>query len=268
MSLNVINHLHNIELLEPAFSKYYNDTYRKIDYKRYHDDIVMAIKNHLRSLVIEESRDVGVAITTDTMLYKPLVASGLRFDDVVYIIREFCSEEVGYLTKNQNSPDVLALTMKGKNWIFDMNNNKEIGVTDPISKINYFDIPDKSSKKIKTLLTEVNNLPAYEPYPNLIGHQLRTLLALILVEVCGKLLKVFVPKDKRDLKPLLNFTVEQCKLAKEKRLAEELEHLRDTKYKDIIDDVVHCDYTTVNADLIKEIMLKIKHTISLAYRDI
>lgn len=260
-----VNHFHKITIFEPVFSRFYNNHYKETDYNKYHDEILEKIKKHLRQLLIKESRDVGVLINTESMLYKPLVAKGLELDDVVYIIRELFSEEVGYLKHSSNSSDSLSLTVKGKNWIMGKEEEKTNLSTIPYG--NYFDIPNKSSDKIKILLKEINDLPNYNFYSNLVSHQLRTILALVLLEICGKLLKIEIPKDKKNLKPLLNFTIEECRKAKKKYLEEELENLRQTKYKDLIDDVIHCDYTTINPEIIKEIMPKIKHLLSLTYRD-
>jgi len=267
MSLNIINHFHKIKILEPAFSKFYNNHYKETDYNKYHDETLEVIRKHLRHLLIKESRDVGVLIDTESMLYKPLVAKGLEFEDVVYIIRELFSDEVGYLKHSPNSFDSLSLTVKGKDWIMGKIEEKEIKQS-IVSHGNYFDIPDKSSNKIKILLKEINDLPNYNSYSNLIGHQLRTILALVLLETCERLLKIQVPKNKRDLKELFNLTIKECRKVKEKRLAEELEHFKQTKYKDIVDDIIHCDHTTINPDIVKEIMLKVKHLLSLTYRDI
>ena len=267
MPLNIVNHFHKIKIIEPDFSKFYNNHYKETDYNKYKDEILEVIKKHLRHLLTKESKDVDVLIDTESMLYKPLVAKGLELDDVVYIIRELFSVEVGYLKQPPNSFGSLSLTVKGKNWIMEKKEEKEI-IQSVASCGNYFDIPDKSSNKIKTLLKEINDLPNYVLYPNLIVHQLRTILALILLEICGKLLEIEIPKDKKNLKPLLNFTIKECTKEKEKLLAEELENLKQTRYKDIIDDVIHCDYTTVNPEITKEIMTKIKHLLSLTYRDI
>lgn len=261
-----VNHFHKITIFEPTFSKFYNNHYKETDYNKYHDEILEIIKKHLRHLLIKESRDVGISINIESTLYKPLVAKGLELDDVVYIIRELFSDEIGYLQHSLKNPDSLSLTTKGKNWLMDRKSGE--ANLPAVSYGNYFDIPDKSSEKIKILLKEINDLPNYNCYSNLIGHQLRTIFALTLVEVCEKLLKIKIPKeDKQYLKKLLNFTIKECKI-KEKRLAEELEHFKQTKYKDIIDDIIHCDYTTINPEIVKEIMLKIKHLLSLIYRDI
>lgn len=268
MSLNIVNHFHKIKIIEPAFSKFYNNHYKETDYNKYQDEIIEVIKKHLRHLLIKESKNVGVLIETDSMLYKPLVAKGLEFDDVVYTIRELFSDEVGYLKKSSHDHGSLSLTVKGKNWVMEKVEVKE-EKSSSITHINYFDIPDKSSLKIKVLLKEINDLPDCDHFSNLIGHQLRTILALILIDVCIKLLKKEIPKEKKKgLKGLLIFTIEECQKKKEKFITEELENFKQTKYKEIIDDVVHCDYTTINSDIIKDIMPKIKHLLSLAYRDI
>ena len=157
--------------------------------------------------------------------------------------------------------------MKGKKWVMDLNDNSK-GQPYRGESINYFDLPEKASSKIKILLKEINDLPASEPYPNLISHQLRTLLALICLEICRRVCRVMVPKGKRDLKHLLNFTIQQCSISKEKQILEALDDLKTRKYKDIIDSIVHCDYTTVNPEISREILLKIKNLLSLTYRNV
>ena len=115
-------------------------------------------------------------------------------------------------------------------------------------------------------MAELNELPDLAPYANLISHQLRTILALILKYICKNTLNVEIPTDKQDLRPLLNFTIDQCIQLKEKRLADNLAELRDSKYKDIVDDVIHDDHTMVNSRIAENMMTHIKHILSLAYR--
>jgi len=88
----------------------------------------------------------------------------------------------------------LSLTPKGKKVGYGYSTNQPVPT--PKDKLNYFNIlmPPRPSSK---LLEEINNLDAVDSSANLIGHQLRTILILILKHVCKNILKAEIPADKQ-----------------------------------------------------------------------
>ncbi len=262
MPLNITYHFHEIKIIDPAFSEFYFKLFKKVNYPDYREFIIKGIKNQLKDLILS-GKETGVRIEPEADIYKPLKKKSYPFDGVVYILRELGSDGEKYLDNFGNDAS-LKLTPKGKKWVMDLPNAGQ--VTTLGGKLNYFDIPEAASQKLTALLTEINNLTEIEPHVNLIGHQLRTILILILRHVCKNILKTEIPSDKRDLRQLLSFTIDQCSQQKNKHLAKELTELRDSKYKDIIDDVIHDDHTTAKPRIVEKMLTHIIHILSLAYR--
>jgi len=261
MSSNITYHFYEIKINEPAFSDFYFKLFKKVDYPEFREFVMKGIKNQLRDLVLS-GKEVGVMIEPEVDIYKPLKQNGYPYSDVIYMLRELGSEGEKYL-ENYSNNGSLKLTPKGKKWVMDLSNINQ--TTIPLNNLNYFDIPEDASKKLKCLLIEINDLTEIKPYANLIGHQLRTILTLILKRICENILEVETPSDSAGLRQLLSFSIEQC-AGREKRLKEELIELKNSKYKDIIDDVIHDDHTTVNHLIIEKMMTHIKHILSLAFR--
>lgn len=260
--MSVTYHFHELNIIEPAFSQFYFNLFKKVDYQGYSEFVIKGIRDQLKDLILS-GKETGVRIDPETDLYKPLRALGYPFDGVVYTLRELGSDGEKYLD-NFGNDSSLTLTPKGKKWAMGLPDASQTATS--AGRLNYFDVPKLASEKIKILLAELNELPDLAPYANLISHQLRTILALILKYICKNTLNVEIPTDKQDLRPLLNFTIDQCIQLKEKRLADNLAELRDSKYKDIVDDVIHDDHTMVNSRIAENMMTHIKHILSLAYR--
>lgn len=264
MGLNFNYRFRKIQIQEPEFSRFYFDLFKKVDYQTYHAVVVNAIKNQLRNLVSEGTIEVGVMIDTEKHLYKPLQSHGYPENHVNYILRDLGPNGEQYLDKYADGSS-LQLTPKGKAWVFDMGNNQQ--KNNNMGQINFFTIPPLASDKLKLLLKEINELPAIGPYSNLIAHQLRTILALILRHTCKDTLKVPIPPDDKGLKFLLNYTIAECVKQKNNHLSTELAELKNSKYKEIIDDIIHDDHTTVNEIITEKMATHIKHILSLAYRN-
>lgn len=139
------------------------------------------------------------------------------------------------------------------------------------NKYVIFDIPKKSSLKIQKLLEEINDLPVMhiKKYSNLIAHQLRTILSLALIEYWESINKKILPQDKRDsLKKMISHTLLSAKNEKLKnagQIVSELNDIKGSKIKDLVDDVVHCNYTLANKSDAEKFISNIKHLLSLIY---
>lgn len=140
-------------------------------------------------------------------------------------------------------------------------------------KNNYeiFNIPDNGSYKIKKLLEEINSLPISqtEKYSNLIAHQLRTILSLILLEYWQKVNKKTLPQRKKEsLQKLIQHTIANAvpeKLKQARFITKELNEMKASKIKELVDDVVHCNYSLTNKKNVDEFCSNIKHLLSLIY---
>ncbi len=262
MSLQATYHFHEIEVVEPEFSRVYFELFKKLDYAGYRDQIIKGIKNQLRDLILS-GKETGVRIEPETDIYNPLKKVGYPSDGVVYILRDLGVGGEKYLDNYGNDAS-LTLTPKGKKWAMDVPDVSQAVSSGRI--LNYFDTPDGASHKLKVLLREVNNLPEIDSFANLIGHQLRTILNLLLNHINKNLLRTSVPVDKQGLRKLIDFTIGGCAKAGLGNLATNLEELKNSKYKDIIDDLIHDDHTTANPRIIENMMTHIKHILSLAYR--
>ncbi len=161
------------------------------------------------------------------------------------------------------------LYLKYKNLINEnkLTNEKKV----ELKIFNKFNIPKNSSNKIKKLLEEINSLPVVciEEYSNLISHQLRTILSLIVIEYWESINKKILPQnEKNSLKRLIVYTISNARnenLKNARQIEQELDEIKGSKIKDLADDVVHCNYTLVNEKDIDKFINHIRHLLSLLY---
>jgi hypothetical protein len=141
-----------------------------------------------------------------------------------------------------------------------------VGV-DRFKTFDFFDIPGHlENKKIETLIHEINSLPsgAFEKYPNLLAHQLRTLLALILIYWLESE-SIVVEEKNRDLKKLIKFAISKKYNFKENSKRKVIEILGDFEskgLKELADDIIHCDYSLAKPELVGPFANYIKNILS------
>ena len=249
---------YRLKINQPEFDNYYFELYKKVDYRGYSQSIINAIKSRIRDLILDNKINTGVRIVVEKELYEQLKDYG-RESDINYTLRDLGQK--GYF---KLLPDgMLELNFSGKDWA--MNNIVDSEIKNSgFKKLNRFDVPPNCSNKLKKLLNEINDLPAdnWEDYKNLIAHQIRTVLTLGLLHFHENILN-----NKPDNENLKNLIIETIKLKVKKyeRICNAVKELREARYKDLADDIIHCNYSLIDEKNCDGFMNCVKNILSLIY---
>jgi len=258
-----------IKLNQPNFRDYYLDTLKKSEYREYHDLISSIIRKFFIDLVTNSKLDTGVRIPYEKVIDN--LRSEVREKDLSYVFRGL--EAKGFVKLKDGAIELMA---EGKKWLFkedsSQNNDKNI---ERKTIFSFFNISsEKASKKIKTLFNEIDVLPGdlnevTTNYGNLISHQLRTILFLLLIQICDDLKDTKIKVErKKGLRKLMDRTMallDQDKSRENNRIKSLIKEIKDNKYKDLIDDIVHCSYTLADKGNTERLVNIIRHLSSLVF---
>lgn len=133
--------------------------------------------------------------------------------------------------------------------------------------LTFIDKPNKATDKMKVLIDEINDLPKenFLSYSNLIAHQYRTILFLVLkhyLQIEGR-----VPTLRGDGLGVLIKHIENNAIKGDKTnqsLIQELNQIQ--RYKTLTDNVIHDEFTSVNIDEIRPYSTHLKNILSKIYR--
>lgn len=256
------DHFFEIKIL-PDFKKIYQDYYKKFNNPL--ELTLEAIKNQLLNSDVK----YGMNFSCEEYIYKPLIKD---YSDVHSATRLLLDEL--YFMESSNMGNI-EFTPEGWEWLHNQN--------EPIVKIkniknnfiepyNYFNTPRSisCSDKIKKLLDEINNLPKNQikKYQNLIALQLRTVLHLVLIDYWAVNKKQLQKNNKNSLHEIIKHTI-NCSLSEKlsgaTKIIEILNEIKNSKIKELIDDVVHCDFTLLTLEEVGYFQTRIKHLLSLVY---
>jgi len=258
-----------IKILQPKFDELYSEYQRKVEPQTVTQALMSQFQNRLRKMVIEEKLNPGVLIDTQRQLCVPLKERGITPADFQLTLTRLLKKYKyldWYPDGRQEGGDVM-LTLDGYDWAIGNDSSeqdKKEPLTTPTQKFGYFNIPKKASEKVQALLSEINQLPpsAIQEYPNLLSHQLRTIFALALLSYWDGKSTPLPKKKQKSLSDLIQYTINN---AQEKKVARALNDIKKDKTKDLADDVVHCDYTRANEDVVSLFCRQIKNLLSLVY---
>lgn len=266
LSFNPKNHFFEIEVMQPKFDEVYNEVKAKTIKQR---DIEELFKMQLKTLM-DGGKIIEALIQVDQELKQPLLKLGLDDSQFLNYLRLLIGK--GYLDWYEDGRDSgdVKITAKGHEWIKDKNYNNNLSKKE-FENFNFFSISPKFSPKIKELLDEINYLPSdLDKYKNLIAHQLRTVLALSLLNYWERHNKKLKLKTINSLHKLIEHTRNNALsegLPRARKISDILRKIKTNLTKELADDVVHCDYKTAKLEEVRDFCKYIEHLLSQVYRN-
>jgi hypothetical protein len=218
--------------------------------------------------LVQGGQIIGQLLMTE-QLFKSL-ENELEYSQFGNGLRALLDEgKLSYYPDGKNTNTGFMLTRLGYEWA---ENNQSPAETNEEhdSEYQYFIIPPEASEKIKKLINEINVLPKkhISSFYNLIAHQIRTIFALSLIEYWKNNGKELLPENKKGLKKIITYTINHAvsaKLNESVKLVELLKETKESRIKDLCDDVVHCSYSLIGIDDLKPFLANIKNLLSLIY---